>query len=121
MTVADTFAASYLPHTSILAGAATERAAELKNAKYDYLTKNHIFVPLACEVSGVWCTETIDFLQDLGSRIALSTGEKREPLFFISTPFDCAPERQCSVHDELIPDGTNNRLALLQRGFYIFL
>ena len=81
VTVADTFAASYLPHTSVLAGAAAERAAELKNAKYDYLTKNYIFVPLACEASGLWCTDAIDFLQDLGSRIALSTGEKREPLF----------------------------------------
>ena len=77
VTVADTFAASYLPHTSVLAEAAAERAAELKNAKYDYLTENHIFVPLACEVSGVWCTEAIELLQDLGSRIALSTGEKR--------------------------------------------
>ena len=81
VTVADTFAASYLPRTPVLAGAAAERAAELKNAKYDHLTKNHIFVPLACEVSGVWCTEAIDFLQDRGSRIASSTGEKREPLF----------------------------------------
>ena len=41
-------------------------------------------------------------------------------IVFISTPFDCAPERQCIVHDELIPDGTNIRLALLQREFYIF-
>ena len=102
VTVADTHAASYLPHTSVHAGAAAERAAELKNAKYDYLTKNHIFVPLACEVSGEHRQEAL-------------------AIVFISTPFDCAPERHCSVHDELIQDGTNIGLALLQRGFYIFV
>ena len=104
-----------------LRGLAAERAAELKNAKYDYLTKNHIFVPLVCEVSGVWCTEAIDFFAGSGKPHCVEHRREARAIVFISTPFDCAPERQCSVHDELIPDSTNIRLALLQCGFYIFL
>ena len=42
VTVADTFAATYVPHTSVQAGAAAERAALLKTAKYDELASNHI-------------------------------------------------------------------------------
>ena len=44
---------------------------------------------------------------------------KARAIVSISTPSDCAPEKKCSVHDELIPEGTNIRLALRQRGFYL--
>ena len=53
VTVADTFAASYLSLTSVQAGAAAERAALLKTAKLNEgLARNHIFAPWACEVTG---------------------------------------------------------------------
>jgi hypothetical protein len=81
VTVADTFAASYLPLTSVCAGAAAERAAMLKIVKYEELARNHIFAPLACEVTGVWCEEAVEILQELGSRISAATGDKRETSF----------------------------------------
>ena len=81
MTVADTFAASYLSHTSAQAGAATERAALLKTTKYEELARNHIFAPLACEVTGVWCQEAVEIFQELGRRILEVTGDKRETSF----------------------------------------
>ena len=50
---------SYPPITSVQAGAAAERAALLKTAKYKELARNHIFAPLAYEVTGVWCQEAV--------------------------------------------------------------
>ena len=78
VTVADTFAASYLPMTSLEAGSAAERAASLKIKKYEELARNHIFIPLACEVTDNWCSGAIDFLHELGDRISAVTGDRRE-------------------------------------------
>ena len=58
VTVSDTFARSYISATSVLAGSAAERSASLKIIKYAEIARNHIFVPLACEATGVWCAET---------------------------------------------------------------
>ena len=44
------------------AGSAAEQAAQLKIAKYDEIARNHIFVPLACDVTCVWCSEAFDFI-----------------------------------------------------------
>ena len=82
VTVADTFAASYVGDTAVRAGAAAERAAAAKKTeKYDELRRNYIFIPLACEVTGVWNSEAEEFFNDLGSRILCSTGEARETSF----------------------------------------
>jgi hypothetical protein len=81
VTVADTFATSYLPLTSLEAGSAAERAASLKNKKYEELARNHIFIPLACEVTGNWCSEAVEFLHELGDRISAVTGDRRESTF----------------------------------------
>src|SRR6218665_2514 len=48
-TVTDPLAASYLPSTSVAAAAAAVQAADRKCAKYDILSNNYHFVPLACE------------------------------------------------------------------------
>ena len=45
------------------------------------MCRNYIFVPLACEVSGAWCTDGLEFLNDLGSRISDVTGDKRDTDF----------------------------------------
>ena len=42
-------------------GHASERSASLKIVKYSEIARNHIFVPLACEVTGVWCAEAVDW------------------------------------------------------------
>ena len=79
--MADTFAASYLPMTLLEAGSSAERAASLKTKKYEELARNHIFIPLACEVTGNWCSEAIDFLYELGDRISAVTGDRRKSTF----------------------------------------
>ena len=81
VTVADVFTTSHLPLTSLEAGSAAERAASLKNKKYEELARNHIFIPLACEVTGNWCSEAIVFLHELGDRISAVTGDRRESTF----------------------------------------
>ena len=60
------------------AGAAAERAAANKTKKYNYLLSNYIFIPLDCEISGVWCVEGTDFLNELGRRTSIVTGDKNE-------------------------------------------
>ena len=71
-------AASYVGDTAVKAGAAAEWAAAKKTEKYDELHRNYIFIPLACEVTGVWNIEAEEFFNDLGSRISCSTGEAHE-------------------------------------------
>ena len=81
VTVADTFATSYVGDAAVCAGRVAERAAAKKIAKYAEMCRNYIFVPLACEVSGVWCTDGLEFLNDLGSRISDVTGDRRDKDF----------------------------------------
>ena len=76
--VADAFVNSYIASTSVEAGAAAEIAAERKKSKYMELAQKHVFIPLACQVTGVWCSEACDFLNELGSRICKVTRHIRE-------------------------------------------
>ena len=71
MTVADTFATSYINHTVTLAGAAAERAALNKHAKYEHFKNNYISIPLACEVGnrGMECRNSIAFFDELAEKI----------------------------------------------------
>ena len=69
VTVADSFAASYIKDASFTAGAAAVLAAMKKTAKYEEMTRTYFFVPLACEVTGVWNAEAEEFFNCLGSRI----------------------------------------------------
>ena len=45
------------------------------------LCRNYIFVPLACEVSGAWCADGLELLNDLGSMIYDVTGDTRDTGF----------------------------------------
>jgi hypothetical protein len=78
VTVPDTFAQSHLPFTSLAAGAAAEKAASLKTDKYITLQTSHIFVPIAIETAGSWCSEGLDFVCDLGKRLKQVTGDPLE-------------------------------------------
>ena len=66
----------------------TGRREQNKQNKYNYLLSNYIFIPLACEISGVWCVEGIDFLNELGRRTSLVTGDKIRMKHIISSK-DC--------------------------------
>ena len=78
VTVPDTFAANYLPLTSITPSAAADRAATNKKMKYQLLTQIHTFTPLAVETTGAFNTEASKFLQDIGSRCTEATGDIKE-------------------------------------------
>ena len=102
VTVANTFAAYLL--LTLQSGQVllqSERAAaKKKNEKYDELCRNYIFIPLACEVTGVWNIEVDEFLADLGSRISCTTGEARDMWnqFFVSEAVYLVTEGECCMH-----------------------
>ena len=120
VTVADTFAASYLPMTSLEAGSAAERAASLKIKKYEELARNHIFIPLACEVTGNWCSEAIDFLHELGDRISAVTGDRRESTFLFQRLSVALQKGNAACIIGTLNAHRASRLKLPDRGFFYF-
>ena len=46
-----------------------------KCVKYAHLDHNHIFTPIAIETSGVYGSETLKFLKELGHRLKQTSGE----------------------------------------------
>ena len=78
VTVPDTFAASHLPATSLVAGSASEKAATLKTTKYMELQATHLFVPIAIETSGCFNQTGLEFITELGKRLRQVTGDKFE-------------------------------------------
>ena len=75
VTIPDTYAASHIQATAISAGAAAEKASDNKRVKYNDLATTHIFVPIAVETSGAWCSQYASFIQDLGRRVTAVTNE----------------------------------------------
>jgi len=67
---------SYLPATSLAAGAAAEKVASLKMNKYEDLQTTHPFVPIAIETSGCLNKTGLEFITELGNRLKLVTGNK---------------------------------------------
>jgi len=62
------------------AGAAVERAAELKTVKYSGLEDKCIFQPIAAESLGPLNETVCQFLKNLGRRISTQSGDERECL-----------------------------------------
>jgi len=54
VTVLDTYAESNIGNTATEAGAAANKAAANKIAKYDELASTYIFYPVAIETGGTW-------------------------------------------------------------------
>jgi hypothetical protein len=82
-TAPDTLACSYLPNTSISAGAAAEGAAVNKIAKYQDIIRSHIFVPLAIESMGTINKDGLAFIHEIGRRLSSVTGDNRETAFLL--------------------------------------
>ena len=76
-TCKDTLASSFTIKTSQSAGLAANIGEEIKNKKYEELTHDFDFTPIAVETMGSWGSETLKFLKELGSRIDIHTGNKR--------------------------------------------
>ena len=81
MTVPDTYVASYLQLTPTTACTAVEKAAVNKTKKYVALAASHSFVPVAIEISGAWCPQSAEFIEDLGRRITTITNEPFETTY----------------------------------------
>ena len=82
-TCEDTFAPSYISKADREAGLVAKHAEERKQAKYHHPVSSHIFVPVAVETSGVFGTEALEFVKDLGHRLQQSTGESKAGLYLL--------------------------------------
>ena len=51
------------------------QAEHKKCVMYAHLDQNHIFMPIAIETSGVFGSETLKFLRELGHRLRQASGE----------------------------------------------
>ena len=64
--------------SALAPGAAARQAEERKRQRYVDLSQRYIFEPVTRETSGVHGSAAAAFVQDLGRRISVKTGEKRE-------------------------------------------
>ena len=81
VTVPDTFAASHLAMTSTTPSAAADKAAANKTAKYQQLTQTHILTPVAIETTGAYNIQASQFLQEIGRRTTVETGDVKETVY----------------------------------------
>jgi len=81
VTVPDTYADSHLADTATTAGAAADKAASNKEAKYRQLANSHIFVPVAIETAGTWNNQAVQLVQELGRRMTAVTEDTRETTY----------------------------------------
>ena len=65
----------------LVAGAASERAAKLKNDKYQELKRTYLFCPVAIETLGPINEEGERFLACLGRRLSASSANQERRLF----------------------------------------
>ena len=82
-TCVDTMANSNREVTSAAGGGAAENAFRKKEAKYQDISKDFFFMPVAMETFGAWARESLDFIRDLGRRICRRTGEVRSTAFLL--------------------------------------
>ena len=81
VTVADTYAESYLASTTLATGTAADKAAANKEIKYSALASTHIFFPVAFETSCVMNRLAVDLVSEIGRRISSVTEVTRETMF----------------------------------------
>ena len=79
--MADTFAATYVSATSVMAVEAAARLAANKRDKYEEITHTHLFCPIAVETMGPVEDEGRDLLSAIGHLITKITGDPREASF----------------------------------------
>ena len=81
VTVPDTLAPSHIAISAQSAGSAAEKAEAAKILKYARIAETHVFIPLACETMGGWGTKCRNFINELGRRCTLVTGEPKEAMY----------------------------------------
>ncbi|XP_055352294.1 uncharacterized protein LOC129598426 [Paramacrobiotus metropolitanus] len=81
VTVADTFAQTYIGHTSRVPGSAAEVRENQKLRKYDGLADRYVVQPLAFETTGTFGPLTKKFFKDLSRKICECSGNPRSGEF----------------------------------------
>jgi len=103
VTVTDTLAPSYSHLSSISAGKAAERAAELKANKYSAITTSHDFMPIAFETLGPLNSAAAAFFKSLGKRLSTATGDVREGAFLFQRLSMTIQRFNCvALHDSFV-------------------
>ena len=67
---------------AIEAGSAAAKAEEAKRRKYTHLARRFRFEPIAIETLGVFGPSSKIIIQEIGRRISVKTGDKREAMWF---------------------------------------
>ena len=94
------------PQSALKAGAPSEVAEDKKRKKYSALSSAYIFTPIAVETLSTWGPEALDFVTDLGRRLAAVTGDPRSSAF-IKQRIGLAVQRgNATCLKQLLPDGT---------------
>jgi hypothetical protein len=92
VTCVDTLATSYLPQTTIEADSAAENACK-KHEKYRRLIifSGFNFKALVFETLGPWCDEAKSFIDVIGTKLFLATGNSKQDIG--TKDFSCNPTR----------------------------
>ena len=77
VTCPDTLAQSYLHLTSKEPGKAAEKAERENIHKYQELANKYIVMPVAVETMGAWGHSSLKFVQEIGERMTLASGDKQ--------------------------------------------
>ena len=67
--------------TATTAGAAADKAASNKEAKYRQLANSHIYVPVAIETAGTWNNRAVELVQELSRRMTDVTEDTRDTTY----------------------------------------
>ena len=106
-------APSYRHLSSISAGKAAERAAELKVAKYSAISVSHEFLPIALETLGPMNPGAAAFVSSLGKRIATVTGDARESAFLFQRLSMTLQRFNCiALHDSFASSEADDQLRV---------
>ncbi|KAJ0176783.1 hypothetical protein K1T71_007962 [Dendrolimus kikuchii] len=81
-TCVDTLAASHLPDTAVVAGAAAARQEDLKRRKYASVGSGYIFAAFGVETLGPWGPEAHRLYRDLSKRLIDVSRNQNAGLYF---------------------------------------
>ena len=82
-TCSDTFAPSHLEVSANLSGKVAERAEQAKLTKYAQLAHDFEIIPVCVETLGPWGPNGLKFVQEVGRRISVESGEPRSTEFLM--------------------------------------
>ena len=104
-TCVSTLAASNVDLSQREPGAAASRAEEAKRLKYSDLSHDYHFVPLGFETMGHWGSSAVEFIRELGAKLAHATGEARSTAFLKQRLSTAIQRGNAAAVRGTVPDG----------------